>query len=289
MKDFSSISAHIDWLTFTHGYPSKGVAAKSGMEARVVAYWCMKCAGIEDPHFQAIKPVPFYSWAFEDIETGYRVYLSGIQKQGMMLQIDGRACEKTKNSITQRVELLNSKDWKCTRCDVAVDMLDHEMVAADFEEIYRAHKHQYDRTTHFIKSVNGDTFYIGSRVSAYYLRVYDKGMQQMTDEDWTRLEIEVKGYSAEQIVKTPLTIIQQGVSAILSVLDGGLPGSVELSLQLIANGQVCPPSTAPNVKTNTELWLETQVLPALQRMWVENPDFVNDWICRVLAEKPEKM
>jgi DNA relaxase NicK len=43
----------------------------------------------------------------------------------------------------------------------------------------------------------GKTVNIGSRTSEAFLRVYDKGAEQGTDVDWTRVELETKGRLAD--------------------------------------------------------------------------------------------
>ena len=88
---------------------------------------------------------------------------------------------------------------RITRLDFAIDVRGVGALPGDIENAWRSGTLQtHARKLTVTQSERADskrpakTVYLGSRQSASFLRVYDKGAEQKTWEDWTRIEVEMK-------------------------------------------------------------------------------------------------
>lgn len=138
-------------------------------------------------------------------------------KEDMGIHVD--CSSKNLGYITDILDIpLLQGNVKYTRIDLACDVYNLSL----FEDCYLNCKLHNFRTKRKKRSViesfdtstnklNGRTIYFGSRVSSVYMRIYDKGLEQKVDEDWTRIELEIKGDSANNLAKlinsAPLDII----------------------------------------------------------------------------------
>lgn len=95
-------------------------------------------------------------------------------------------------------------EYNITRIDLALDILD----GGDLEDVARAVESGKAKTRTTSRSVirsssadsqKGLTVYIGSRQSDKFMRVYHKGAQMGTDDEWTRVELEAKGNYAKML------------------------------------------------------------------------------------------
>lgn len=96
-------------------------------------------------------------------------------------------------------DLLKTFDGKVTRLDFAIDVREGNADPADIEKAWhdktiktQARKMTVIQATTRKQGTGGKTVYIGSRTSQCFLRVYDKGAEQGTCEDWIRVEAELK-------------------------------------------------------------------------------------------------
>jgi rhodanese-related sulfurtransferase len=103
-------------------------------------------------------------------------------------------------------------DWYVTRMDAALDVFD----AALFPVLVDAAKKiaaERDMVTNvagdWIGCSRGRTFYLGSRSSRCFHRIYEKGRKERTDHNWLRVELEYKPQSKEdRFAATVLTAPQ---------------------------------------------------------------------------------
>lgn len=91
--------------------------------------------------------------------------------------------------------------WYVTRMDAALDVFD----AALFPILVDAAKRvavERDMVTNvagdWIGCARGRTFYLGSRSSRCFHRIYEKGRKERTDHNWVRCELEYKPQSREE-------------------------------------------------------------------------------------------
>lgn len=121
----------------------------------------------------------------------------------------------------------------------------------------------------------GKTLYFGSRQSERMIRVYDKGKQLETQEDWLRIEIELKGRWAHQTAK------DMAYGDLLEVGKAVVRQFVMCDLEWYRNavwsgrtGVYVQPEKRP--ETDHEKWLREICVPAVIKaissdmMWVED-------------------
>jgi len=94
----------------------------------------------------------------------------------------------------------SSYSWEVTRMDAALDCYDAEWFGVLVDVAKR-----WAETTGLTTGVAGDwinprrgrTFYLGSRSSRFFHRIYEKGRQLRTDPNWIRCELEYKPQAKE--------------------------------------------------------------------------------------------
>jgi DNA relaxase NicK len=93
--------------------------------------------------------------------------------------------------------------WYVTRMDAALDVFDAALfpVLCDAAKRYAAAR---DMVTNlagdWIACDRGRTFYLGSRSSRCFHRIYEKGRKERADPNWVRCELEYKPQSKEERV-----------------------------------------------------------------------------------------
>lgn len=145
-----------------------------------------------------------YSLGIEEFVYG-TLHVGGIRQRGTVtIEMTGTGCLAAKEGWEERLYqfLMRCIRPKITRIDIAHDFLDGsyspDQAVVDFDnglfsrtnrtpksECYGTDWRSHDNT--------GKTFYVGSRKSSKYVRVYEKG-KQLGDKQsvWTRFEIEFK-------------------------------------------------------------------------------------------------
>lgn len=156
-------------------------------------------------------------WSRETPKFGYRkalrthtgilvMYDGSTESMGTHYQYSGTALQ-THFSLWGDYSLIlawhSDRHHKCTRIDLAIDVLDApgwlDTIAAHLE----AGKYSGSaRTITTVKSVTGpgQTIYVGSRQSELFVRIYDKAAQTGAQGDWTRIEVECKGDRARAVL-----------------------------------------------------------------------------------------
>lgn len=120
----------------------------------------------------------------------------------------------------------------------------------------------------FVDSLGGSTFYIGSRSSDYYARLYDKGVESGNAEPgkaW-RWEVEVKGDPAKQVAIAVRDASDQAAYIAAYVHDHfssrGCPPRFDRGMALLRNTN---PHTPADINSRLE-WLASAVRPALYKL-----------------------
>lgn len=161
------------------------------------------------------------------------------------------------------------KGANVTRLDFAVDVRNRGADALDLKAAFEAGRGLTDALTgQIVEGRNrkgeqkGVTYYIGSRESERFMRVYDKAAQMGLDDDWTRIELELKGGQARAAAFAMATegIVATGKHLLRAFYqDTGVPwydAAIEGD-----EGVYVEPVGRPVSKR--EKWLLEQVVPAL--------------------------
>lgn len=152
---------------------------------------------------------------FTFLEKGRLGYKSAILYKGVRILYDGKKdmgihIDASATALGWAVDILLipivQGNTKYTRIDIACDCYNYDMYnltseaanAHNYKSKWRKRSEiiQHETTTN---NIIGRTLYFGSRNSSVFLRIYDKALEQGLDLDWTRLELEIKGKSANNL------------------------------------------------------------------------------------------
>lgn len=220
---------------------------------------------------ERVQQQRFYDFAFKCSITGtvVNIALKGNNK-GIMVVMPAT----TLRVFPDKSELLQGffgLGYKITRLDVCFDVFNSAYSTTDIADKYEAEvgERGHDKFA-FISSRTGSTLYVGARNSPCMVRVYDKGQETKTGLDWIRFEVEFKQYLADQI----------SVQSFNDLRASGLWLQKKLGIQdhpvLSAIDDFCRASTVPVVKrpipqSDKAAWLLSQVLPAFENMFKDEP------------------
>jgi len=208
-------------------------------------------------------------WNYAREEMGNHVIVSGSTLQNLLEHY----------AINQQ-ELLSSivnAGGSITRLDLATDAKDEQV---DYSIIWeRLERREYtgnaQKTSRLQGSDGGTTIYIGSRTSERFLRLYDKAIQSgNSDTLWARLELETKGMVARGLANL-LNSTNNWGGAFLQMVNG----MVQMDecrdwTNLLPYGVT--PIGIPKLEkqTDTEAWIEKQVISAIAKHFIEHPDSI---------------
>lgn len=256
----------IDWLSVTFkewtNEVNEFVSAVSGVGARVPA-----------------TPLYGYTSAERAPSGAYLLWNVHREEMGLHVQLGGSALRYlfedsifTPKSLLGRV---NNLGGRATRLDLAKDAKD---VKVDYDDIYeRLNAGQGKGTARTFEqrrsANNGNTVYVGSRSSDKFIRLYNKAAERgIVDTRWSRLEIELSGMQARsmlaKLVESDrwndifITLSRMTVSLSNSTLD-----------DVFYTDQECEIGVPKLEKTtDREKWIDSQVIGAVCKHYVENPD-----------------
>lgn len=183
------ISVSLDWLRYS---------APSGYS---IANMIPETMSIDKE--TEIEPLPHYTHAAKLEPAGRADWNETNEKQGSLVTFGGKDLIDIKKAGLEPsyiVSYIHHKKWcRASRIDIAIDVLGRVAHPLDLLDAWN----NGDIETHAQKcqaiegyradgTKTGETIYIGSRTSDTFLRVYDKGAEQRSNELWTRIELELK-------------------------------------------------------------------------------------------------
>ena len=255
----TNVAFSIDWLTVTFPLDLNG-------------FW-PKNVAIEP---QALsKEIPSRRPYNQGVQVGQaKIYWHDQHPEfRVMVVLDGQAlAEMRSRNIHDEYlrEWIKKHDGKISRVDFAADIFD---AGAHAPDIYHAWECDQIMTTSQTvslivtgkKAMGGATTYIGSRSSERMIRVYDKGKQQGTKLDWTRVEIELKGQRAHQVLD--MTTDMDAQTVLLNVLRDIIEWSdVDWLENLWADKyEEVEIEKLGRPETDHERWIRTVCLPAIEK------------------------
>lgn len=106
------------------------------------------------------------------------------------------------------------------------------------------------------------TVYFGSRTSDVMVRMYDKGKEQQTDLDWTRIELEIKGDKAKAyLIAMDNNGIPETGRAILADYFYKMP---YVFWREVLKGSIVPLPSVGRKITERQAWLRNVIFPLLR-------------------------
>lgn len=208
-----------------------------------------------------------HMWNVDRDEMGHHVIFSGSALRNIF----------EFSQISQRglVENAIKSGGRITRLDLAKDAQDVPI------NLWRIWKHIEAGNTEgtaqshsvIVNQTGGITVYVGSRQSEKFIRIYDKANQIGDDtKEWKRFELETKGLVARALAN-------------LLVSDDNWAGAFDKMARDMVDipssrdyGKFFSPDAVlvgiPKIEkqTDTEHWIQTQVIPAIVKHYHENPD-----------------
>ena len=195
---------------------------------------------------------------------------------GLHILISGsalRALEASGHDANSLLAYVVKSRYKITRLDLAKDAQDEPI---DLNAIMVAGvENKFTGTAQTCDIVKGNkggrTLYVGSRKSERFARIYDKGAQTGTGENWLRYEFELKGDVARAIGN--LLVEQRNdwngvfgamARSFFNVDAGGYEKWLE--------GESVKGLPKIEKRSDREKWIFEQVIPALTDHLAKNPD-----------------
>jgi DNA relaxase NicK len=270
------VNASIDWLTLSRTddnweniisrYASHGV--------RTVLWQAKASLGLQEVALTPARRQRFYDFGFEHEKSGLQVLVSNrTGTQGVKVQFSGAACSEH-NVNPQFVAAASYEGWEVTRLDFAADVYARDYNAQQQHRVWKASGHKRFRSHAVYESESGSTFYLGSRRSDIFVRIYDKGYGTFSTPR-TRFEIEIKGNVARHVGRQmdshlypAARLLRDAVAwtdcdLLLDYLDTVSPAEV-------------PVRRRESTDDGRKMWLYSQVAPALAKMWqLDASDFVD--------------
>jgi len=125
------------------------------------------------------------------------------------------------------------------------------------------------------------TTYVGRPSSDWQLRVYNKAAERGVDEDWTRIELVVKGKRAKALL-APLTAVGWAVVA-RSAIDNFVKWQNGSWWQHAIHGEVIKMPKVERRQNKTREWLINQVAKTLERELRAEKDEDDTTLARIFA------
>lgn len=275
------LSSKIDYMTLTRKGKSHGVEqVENGVEAFRVAREVMYGLVGDSFGLEIIRAETFYPWVFLHHGTGAQVAVSqNITHQGVRVTFSGQhiqSIEWANRFIHEAVK----DGWRFTRLDIALDIVGEPVVWRELRTICEDWCEKRNLSFAPVVRRGGETIYLGARTSNNMARFYDKGRQQKVDYPWTRLEMEVKGDTADAIAKSPGAAWVTLLGHFVAWVDG-LNHWVVDELRHYYQGDPNIVRPAKVVKTDRAVWFNGTVTKSLLAWAKKEPDQARSWLSQM--------
>ena len=267
------LSITIDWLavTFKNYYDEQG-ELRNGTHDFIGTYASFSPMQTATPRFGYSDATmdnngTIVQWNPDRSEMGHHVILAGSALRNIF-----------SNTTIQPRTLLRAcidAGGSISRLDLAKDATDEEIdLQAIYKSLEQGHNRGLTRKHAIIASNDGGlTIYVGSRQSERFIRIYNKAAEsKLSDQLWFRFELETKGVVARSLGTRLASDMdwQQSFDALAKGMVN-LPNSLDFQ-KFFTMGVV--PIGLPKLerRTDREVWIETQVIGAVARHYIDNPN-----------------
>jgi len=262
-----TISLVVDWLSVT-------------FDERI-AFWPFF------DHDSAETSTPRYGYtnSWKD-DLGVIGYAGGANKSVHMVY-SGDALNKLRDaghSLKEMITVIGLLDGKVTRLDIAADWKDPGITVATLHDLVDLGSAglKVKSWSYLESEKQGQTLYLGSRTSERMLRIYNKRAQLArnnieVDQDWIRVEVELKGDQAHNAFNAcrdnaPGAVLAAHIEKTVIFPDCDPWSRLIFNLPL-------PIPVVPSVRgrSNTDDWLFNVVAPIVKKR-MKDPDFEALWL-----------
>lgn len=214
----------------------------------------------------------FYDISLRALGNAIVYESSAAASQGWRLMLSGRACARLCIAPDTMRRFVHARGVNVTRVDYAFDIMQRlDIDGLSVTALQRAQDARGAQgirmpTVNVDNRAHGRMLTVGSRTSDYYVRLYDKALEQGVPHlDWFRFEVELKRSPALNAVRSGAAgagaALSRGALMLLRVAGDVAPA------ELAALSQGAPPSryTRRYVQDASERWYHTTVIPAFKR------------------------
>lgn len=214
-------------------------------------------------------------------------------KMGQHIVYSGNALNILENLGTKAIEILKyhlDAGHFVARLDIAIDVYDSNLSIENLARQVKEKKHSTNSKSHLhIQGSQGETLYIGSlKNRKKLLRIYDKGAEKQTGENWKRLELEIHGKSATMAGKE---IVVNGLDCIPSIIKAYCDFPDDEIFQNIIGNEYLSIRVSDEKVSDTVRWLFETVAPAFARQALADKTLIHRWTAEVvtLMDSPDKL
>jgi Replication initiation factor len=214
-------------------------------------------------------------------------------KMGQHIVYSGNSLSILEHLGTKSIEILKyhlDEGHMIARLDIAIDVYDSSLSIESLAAQVKEKKHNTNSKKHLhIVGSEGETLYIGSlKNRKKLLRIYDKGKEKNTGENWKRIELEMHGKPATMAGKE---IIIGGLQVIPAIIKAycDYPED-EVWVSIIGNEYIS--IRVNEEKTNDTIkWLFETVAPAFARQALADKTLITRWTHEVvtLMDSPKQL
>lgn len=249
----------------------------------------LDCADINEDVF--ITPPDmgnrFYQWKWHMMEHAF-YELSENLAQGDKLTINGKFWNEWRGKDGKFFDAITQQYQRATRIDYCFDVFDHpDSVASIWKNCIEPNYAGTKKTHSVVFGAKGVTIYLGSRKSAYFLRIYDKQAEQNSDHKWIRIELEMKKHVARQFQGNAHELAQKSALKIAKMCKS-LPQDIMSYLTSLSVNYKEPKYYEPKAKSSAQIYIETFIKPYLRNCCADNPDVIDDLIQTLIDERDKQ-
>lgn len=255
-------SVKTDWLTFVVPVVSVGEGSSIAYLSEFIEATLSKEFGYQTAWmmFHSLQPMGFgrapYKLGFQSLQRGITVWVGGDVPH-MCVEFSGVGCDWLRDNELHDT-LLTLHHERISRIDVAVDL----ECKLDPTTMVKARQSERQKTLTQMTSPTGDTFYVGSRTSERYCRVY-RYADPHPRSNFLRLEMVSRRANAKQVASA---IASDGLESVTRALLEAF-GWTDFAANYFAVEPASISAFRPERGSGSTLrWLITQVAPAFQRL-----------------------
>jgi len=132
----------------------------------------------------------------------------------------------------------------------------------------------------------GGTMYLGAKGADRIVRVYDKGAETGQNTCWTRIEAQFRRGYAQKVV-ADLTNAEKPLKRLSAIIRGIVDVHDWQPWRGVFAETPQPMTVSTSKETNTQLWLLKSCAPALAKLMIEDPKWVQSFMthCEELSHE----
>lgn len=262
----TEVFATIDWYSYTSDNPTYHPKST------------MNCIELEYGLYGYTNGVKFLDGRLELVNPDQPAMKTHVQYSGSALMCGSESYQVSPWEIIG----LTSPNMQVTRIDVALDIRQGSLdIKALAKMTDMGHYLSKATSSMYISTLQapGETLYIGAPSSKVRLRIYDKAAEQNLAEDWTRLELQVKGKRADNL-RNSMVASDDGAALIAPTIRGFADFPESREYQQVMGSKSIGLSTPQPSETDTQAWLLTTIISALSTEIAmdETGNFAKKWM-----------